>query len=197
MTADRGYYTLDEVRQAESRPTRLYTANEVGRLFGTTRYWVLEHMARDGSPPADFVIVRGSEQPLWTSASVDHWRAYFASGESVPRHRIAAPGVRRPLAKSPPYSDHNAVNQVGPVTVTWKLWWRATRDGGTMWWFSTPDGWYVSNDDGVTWDDADVMIRPQGYRYQCVNGSVKPKRYVADVLRSVDKLRQRLEGNSK
>lgn len=177
---------------AFAKPTRLYTANEIGRLFSTTRYWVIEHMLRDGSPPPDFIIVRGSEQPLWTAASVDHWRAYFASQESIPRHRTAAPGVRRPLAKSPRYSDDNAVNQVGPVSVTWKLSWRATRDGGTMYWLSSPVGWWVSNDDGRTWDNADVMVRPQGYRYQFVNGSVRPPPHVAAVLRSADELRKRL-----
>lgn len=165
---------------------RLYSAGEVGHILGVTRNWVLEHVARGKTPPADFVAVRGKvDQPLWTAASVDQWRAYHAGDASIPSHHRGAS-----------YSDHNAVNQVGPVTVTWKLWWRNTHDGGAMWWFSTPQGWYVSDDDGRTWDYADVMVRPGDYHYFSVNGSVIARGAVAAVLRSAAKLKGQLEGST-
>lgn len=176
-------------------PERLYTANEVGKLFGTTRYWVLEHMLRDGSPPPDYIIVRGSEQPLWSAPSLDHWRVYFAGQDSIPRHHRAEPSTKRNRwARTPAYSDHRAVNQVGPVQVTWKLWWRSLPDNHRLWWFSTPDGWYASHDDGTTWSRTGVMIRPEGYRYIAVNVNVISDEDVVAALRSVEKLRQRLEG---
>lgn len=168
-----------------SDPQRLYTANEIAKMLGMTRHWVLEHHSRTGAPQARFTAVRGSRMTLfWTADALDHWRAYYAGADSIPR-----------VQRTSGYSDHNAVNQVGNQTVTWKLSWRNTHDGGAMWWFSTPDGWYVSNDDGRTWDYADVMIRPGDYRYFHVTGNVNPARHVATVLRSATKLRQRLQSN--
>ena len=162
---------------------RLYTANEVATLFGMTRHWVLEHMSRDGAPEPEFEMMRGKvAQPLWTVAGLDRWRGYFAGGKSIPRHRTGDA-----------YSDHKAVNQVGPVTVTWKLWWRCTGDGGVLWWYSTPEGWYVSNNDGQSWDFTGTPIRPSDYRYYSVNTYDTVKGATSAVLRSADRLRQRLE----
>lgn len=172
---------------------RLYSITEIGRTLGVDRHSMHQYAERPGAPAADFEIYRGKvAQELWTEASFDHWRAFFASQLSVPRHSKARPEARR-RPGTQPYSDHQAFNQVGPMVVTWKLWWRCTFDGGTMWWFSTPKGWWVSNDDGQTWDDADVMERPGDYHYFCVNGNVRPKPHVTNVLRSAEKLRQRLE----
>lgn len=161
---------------------RLYGAKEVAAMLGTQLNWVLKHM-RNGGPPPDFCVQRGGKMaPLWSPVSIDRWRAYHASSASLPK-------VERYLT----FSDHNAVNQVGGLMVTWKLWWRNTYDGGAMWWFSTPDGWYVSDDDGRTWDFADTMVRPGGYHYFSVNGNVNPNRAVAGILRTAHQLKQRLE----
>lgn len=177
--------SADVIDFQSGEPERLYTANEVASKLGMTRHWVLEHSTRVGAPRAEFTTMRGSRsQPLWTEFGVDRWRAYHAGDHSVPRHR-----------KADGYSDHKAVNQVGPVTVTWKLAWRPTFDGGVMWWFSTPRGWYVSNDDGQTWDFADTMIRPGDYRYQCVNVTMNLTGHIGSVLRSAEKLRRQLESS--
>lgn len=161
-------------------PQRLYTANEVGKAIGMSRHWVLEHCERDGAVPPEFTVMRGDlTQPLWSEGSLDRWRAYCAGESSLPKHSRYAG-----------YSDHKAVNQVGPVTVTWKLWWRCLSDGGALWWFSTPKGWYASNDDGRTWSFTDTMIRPPGHRYYSVNADITPKGAVAAVLRSAEKLRR-------
>lgn len=166
-------------------PQRLYTSNEIAKVVGMSRYWVLDHCMRAGAPPPEYTIVRGDQtQPLWSRASLDRWRAYHAGDASKPDHKNYSG-----------YSDHNAVNRVGPTTVTWKLSWRNTYDGGAMWWFSTPKGWYVSNDDGATWDFADVMVRPTDYRYFSVTANAVSKgSAVAMVLRSATKLRRTIEG---
>jgi hypothetical protein len=182
-------YALDNVGirrlvvDDKSGPQRLYTANEVSKVVGMTRHWVLEHCARTGAPTPEFTVMRGDlTQPLWTEGSLDRWRAYHAGDVSGPDH-----------GRYSGYSDHNAVNQVGPVTVTWKLSWRCMYDGGALWLFSTPRGWYISNDDGVTWDFADTMVRPTGYRYFSVNANVNPGSTISRILRSCEKLRRSIE----
>lgn len=167
-------------------PIRLYSAGEIGNILGVTRNWVLAHMIRPESPREEFTAIRGkTQQPLWTARGVDEWRAYHAGDGSIPRHH-----------KAGAYSDHNAVNQVGPVTVTWKLWWRCLPDGGVLWWFSTPDGWYASHDDGITWSRTDTMVRPSDYHYYSVNTNAMVNRATVAVLRSTEKLRLRIEEGS-
>jgi hypothetical protein len=164
---------------------RLYGVAEVAAALGVDRAWVRRHITR-GAPQPDFEAAAGRKMMmLWTQASVDRWRAYHASELCLP--------ITEHYAS---FSDHNAVNRVGRIEVTWKLWWRNTFDGGAMWWYSTPRGWYVSNNDGRTWEDADVMVKPGGYHYFAVNGNVTPQRHVANVLRSAAELRQRLENAS-
>lgn len=166
---------------------RLYNATEIGTMLGIGRDWVSEHSRHGDAPPADYEWFRGkTAMPLWSGASLGHWRAYHASGESTPRT------TARHVAT---FSDHNAVNQMGPVTVTWKLWWRNTHDGGASWWFSTPRGWWVSEDDGRTWKPSETMVRPSDYRYYSVNGCVRPKGAVAAVLREAGKLRRWIENS--
>lgn len=160
----------------------LHSASEVAKLIGVPRRWVIEHSHGSGPPP-DFTAHRGARpMMLWTDESVNRWRAYYMSETSTS-------GLRR----FDSYSDHNAVNQVGSLTITWKLWWRNTHDGGAMWWFSTPKGWFVSNDDGRSWDFADVMVRPGDYRYISVNGSVNPSQHTLSIIRGVGHLRGLIE----
>lgn len=164
-------------------PQRLYTANEIAKMLGVSRHWVLEHFAEREGPAPQFQAMRGKVGTyLWTVESLDAWRAYHAGGGSVPSHRTNG------------YSDHNAVNQVGPVTVTWKLWWRPRGDGMVQWWFSTPQGWYCSDDDGRVWRHAETMVRPSDYRYISVNDIVRDMSSATSaVLRSAHMLRQKIE----
>jgi hypothetical protein len=162
---------------------RLYGATEIGTILGLSRDWVLKHVRRGDGPPAEYEAMKGKQcQALWSAASLSHWRAYHASGESLPRTN-----------RYSNCSDHYAVNQMGPLAITWKLWWRNTHDGGTSWWFSTPQGWWFSEDDGVTWKPTESMVRPSAYHYYSVNGSVRPKGAVAGVLREAEKLRRWIE----
>lgn len=161
---------------------QLYSSGEIATLLGETRHWMTEHTPRKGSPIPPFKRKHGGGmQYLWTAENVDQWRAYHAGSESLP-HRVLTNG----------FSDHNAVNRVANTTVTWKLWWQITADG-PVWWFSTPDGWWTSTDDGRSWSDARTMTRPSDYRYCSVNGIVTPNGAMASILRSTAALRRRLE----
>lgn len=194
MTADVSHFTVENVvgivramiSPANPQPKMLYSMEQVAQSLGVTKAWISKQVGKSSAPPPDFQaqIKGGKIALLWTEVSMDRWRAFRASVDPI------APRVR----KYSSYSDHNAVNAIAGSTITWKLWSRPMCDGGTLWWFSTPRGWYASNNDGVTWDFTDTMIRPVGYRYSCVNGSVTPTTSVAAILRSAGKLRRELEG---
>lgn len=164
-----------------TEPQRLYGTTEIAEILGVKRARLIKD-ARQIGPKPDFIFHYRGMNPiqLYTLNSLNQWRAFYASDASIRR-------------KPSTYSDHRAVNQLGGTVITWKLWWRNTHDGGAMWWFSTPQGWYVSNDDGRSWDFADVMIRPGDYRYHCVTGNVTPGLGTLVILRSAEKLRRRIE----
>lgn len=159
---------------------QLYTAAGIAEMLGTHRHWVL----KSKGPEPDFQARFHGANPvmLWTERSVERWRAYHASPQSIP-------GGGRYTS----YSDHRAVNQMGPTTVTWKLWWRPTFDGGTQCWFSTPVGWYVSEDDGENWRHTGAMDRPSDFTYVAINGNGTPTSWITIVLHRASKIRQRLE----
>lgn len=167
-----------------AEPVRLFTAGEVGEVLGESRHWVRkQQLSSVNAPPPSFEMRRteGVMVALWTEADLERWKAFHRGATWVP--------------KPDGYSDHNAVNQVGNLEVTWKLWWRPLPDGEVMWWFSTPRGWFVSIDNGRSWSDTDTLTRPGDYRYYHVNGNVtmQPSATKA-VLRSAEALRMRLEG---
>lgn len=176
---------------SESEPThppRLYAISEVAKTLGVTTNWLNNRLSRDpAAPRADFIVHTRGVHPmqLWSQGSVNRWCAYHASVDSVNAAN------RRYIG----YSDHNAVNRVGNLVATYKLWWRPACDGGTMWWFSTPQGWWTSIDDGVTWECTGLDVRPSDYHYVCVNGLARPTAGVAAVLRSVIAIRQRIIDN--
>jgi hypothetical protein len=167
-------------------PPRLYTVSEIAKELGISRKWVHNRLSDKESkaPPAAFRVHTGGKDPmlLWTEQAVARWRAFYASVESIPS-----------TGRFFEYSDHQAVNMVrNQVMVTWKLWWKNTWDGKAQWWFSTPNGWWTSDDDGRTWSDTGLMVRPQDYRYYAVNGNAKPSTAVAAVLRSALELGKKI-----
>lgn len=165
-------------------PPMLYSAIDVAEQLGVSRTWIFSHMERPGSPPPAYrVQSKGSKiSPLWTTRGVDNWRAYHA--------RLLAPADR---ATAEVYSDHRAVNRVGNVTVTWKLWWQNLWDGRQCWWYSTPFGWYTSEDDGYSWEPSGAMLRPSDNRYYSVSG-IPPA--LRPIVRRSEELRRRLTADS-
>lgn len=170
-----------------SEPIRLYTVKEIADDLGVKRGWVNNRVGLKRSDPnapaPDFTAFIGGKDPimLWSETGLQHWRAFAASQSSVPKQ----------LTKI--YSDHRATNEVRGQAVTWKLWWRNEAEG-PVWWFGTPDGWWVSRNDGVDWKRTGLMVRPGDYHYYCVNGTVKPSAAVSSVLRSTTFLRRHIEG---
>lgn len=184
MTAE--MYDLPPRQDPE--PRRLYTAPDIATMLGVSRNWIHMQMP-NGAPKPDFVAqVRGGKLwQLWTSQGVDRWRAFHASEMSIPN-----------TTRFISFSDHNTSNRLpggakGGHVITWKLWWQCSHDGGATWWFSTPQGWYVSNDDGETWTNTGLQVRPGEYRYYSIVGDAVPKPYVARILRSSERLRKIIE----
>jgi hypothetical protein len=172
-----------------SEPQRLYTANEIGTMLGKTRHWVLHQFNSKDAPPPSYTTFRGTKRDayLWTAEDLARWRDYHAGIE----WRRA-----RTLSESE-YSDHKAVNQVGSLTVTWKLWWRCLYDGIIEWWFSTPQGWVYRDDLDSGWREwHGGMMRPTEYHYFCVNRNDKLPSATKAILRSADELRQRMESEA-
>lgn len=172
-------------------PPRLYTTFEIAQALGVSRSWIHTHLRpKYSSPPPDFVAVaRGGKNlnNLWTEASLVRWQAYHASTEPQS-------GIKRYSG----YSDHNAVNMVGSLTVTWKLWWQPAPNGDSpVWWLSTPEGWWTSTSDGRMWVPTGLMTRPVDNRYVSVTGNVKPGTVVAVVLASIARVREQIEGSVK
>lgn len=164
-----------------NEPQILYSVNDIAKMLGVSRQWV-HRRAQDNpaAPQPPFKTAAGGRNvmPLWLAVQLPQWRAFHASTTSVPnRDRYVS------------YSDHNAVNKVNNLTVTYKLWWRCTHDGGTMWWFSTPQGWWTSTDDGRTWQATGLQVRPADYHYYCVNSTGRPTTTMAAVLHSAAELR--------
>lgn len=170
-------------------PIRLYTVKEIADDLGVKRTWVNNrtglHTRDADAPQPEFTTFIGGKDPimLWSETGVQHWHAYAASQSSRPKQLTRV------------YSDHRASNTVGGSVITWKLWWRNGSDG-PMWWFATPDGWWTSEDDGVSWKRTGLMVRPEGWHYYSVIGSVKPSAAVASILRSATALRRRIEGST-
>lgn len=161
---------------------KLFTVNEVAKELGVTRPWIHSRIRNDDSPRADFTMAgRGCPQLLWTETSLNRWRTYKDSGERVSGNSHYAA-----------YSDHRAVNRVGRISASWKLWWRTTHDGNAVWWYSTPTGWWISDDDGRTWRNSGLWERPGDYRYCCVNDSVNADSASKAVQRNARKLKDKL-----
>lgn len=168
-------------------PQRLYGPSEIATMLGLSRHAIVKQVEYTGSPDPEYVIMRGGAPTmLWSHAALDQWRAFLAGEGSIPR-RDRYSG----------YSDHVAVNQLGPMTVTWKLWWSCTFDGGTRWWFSTPSGWWTSDNDGRDWNPHEGgMLRPTDNRYYSVMGNVRPRGALVGVLREVEKLRRWIDSSA-
>src|SRR6185295_9425955 len=118
-----GQFTIGSVEYAQGQrmktePQRLYSANEIARELGERRSWVHAQMkkADAGAPQPPFVAITHGASPtlLWPESSLEHWRAYHASRNTV----------KKIADKYSTYSDHRAVNRVGSLAITWKLWWR-------------------------------------------------------------------------
>lgn len=166
-------------------PETLYPAVHVARMLGETTKWVHRCRHEKGAPePAYEAQLRGGPTPaiLWTAAQLDQWLAFHASQSPNPR-----PNTRKNL-----YSDHKAVNNTKGQLVTWKLWWH-NGYGGPVWWYSTPQGWYNSNDDGENWWLTGLDVRPDHFTYFAINGDARPGGHLARMLRSAAVLRESVE----
>lgn len=166
----------------------LYTVSHVARMLGETEKWVHYVRKNHGAPePSYEAQISGGPVPacLWNDTELDQWRAFHASQAWVPSVKIR----RR---KVDPYSDHKAVNHVRSRAITWKLWWHNSFEG-PVWWFSTPQGWYNSNDDGRHWHLSGLDVRPEVFSYYAVNGTARPGGHVATILRSAANLRDMIE----
>jgi hypothetical protein len=170
-----------------TEPARLYSAVDIAKILGVSRAWVHNRLRKNGStapPPAFMAQIAGKNATLlWAENDLRRWSAYHASVESAPARG----------GKYSTYSDHRAVNYVRDVPVTWKLWWRCMPEGRVMWWFSTPAGWWTSENDGVSWVLTELDVRPTDFHYYSVNGNACPSGAVAAVLRTTTELRHRLE----
>jgi len=173
-------------------PQRLYTANEIAKHLGVTRRWLDIRLNNETAPKPEFTARTGGKDPmlLWSKAGFDRWEVFHASASSVPAN----------VAKFTSYSDHKAVNRFSTqITVTWKLWFRAAGNGDTQWWFSTPDGWYISANYGANWRRTGLMVRPTEYKYHsiCVNSDdIMTPTTIRVVLRGAELLRRQLTEKS-
>lgn len=143
---------------------RLYTVLDIARELGQTKMWVHGRLVSSpNAPRPDFTANARGGTPilLWKRDSLPRWHTYKAGNETVSGNGHYAA-----------YSDHRAVNKVGRISATWKLWWRNTHDGRMLWWFSTPVGWWISDDDGASWRNTGLFQRPGDYHYYRVNGNV-------------------------
>lgn len=170
----------------DTEPTQLFSATDLTRIFGIHRSLVTRHTKRHAYLAPQFVCINKGGKPLhlWTDSGVNRWRIYFASENSNPGY-----------SRRPSYSCLAAVNYLGPHSVTWKLWWRSLPDGGTAWYFSTPEGWYTSTDFGTRWEPMGTMMLDGAYRYLAVNviDAQTHRTWVLNVLRTTDRLRRRIE----
>ena len=160
-------------------PTRLYTATDVAEILNVSRGWVFKHRNRSGAPAAEFEVpTRGGDDKsmlLWTEQAVQSWRAYCAATAG---------------RKDAVYSCLNAVNN----GITWKLGWQMLPGGSTRWWFSTPQGWFCSENDGRNWRNTGRMRLSSDYRYFWVNQmAASAFGSTSAILRSADGLRRRIE----
>lgn len=164
---------------------QLHTASDIMRMFDVSRVWVGRQAKRHSSLRPQFVCTNkgGKLLQLWTDAGLARWRIYLSSISSDPEHTPAC------------YSCLRAVNYLGVNRITWKLWWRNTNDGGTVWYFSTPAGWYTSADFGNCWEPKNTMMLDGSYHYFAVNVlSVQNNHsWVVNVLHTTDRLRRRIE----
>lgn len=172
--------------ETESPGERIYSMSGVARALGVSFGAVRGRWERGNHPTPDFhqVTADGRTICLWNEAGLELWRALIP--EPKPRPRSA--GLRsRGLEEMPAtFSDHNAVNQVGRHTVTWRLWCQPYTGGARfLWWFSTPEGWYTSTD-GRSWMSTGEMRRPAGI-YRLPSGTAG-----SAAQRGADRLRGRL-----
>jgi hypothetical protein len=167
-----------------TKPQRLFTINDVAGIVGINYKTITRLLESDPSAPAaEFWMPRGSlgSMQLWSAAGVARWQEFHAKEKTAVPTELAG------------YSDHKALNKVGAVEVTWKLWFRSFSSDVTQWWFSTPEGWWTSIDDGESWQFTGLQLRPTHYRYSCVNGNVTASGVHSGVLKQTYLLRRRLE----
>lgn len=166
---------------------QLYGTAEVATAIGASRTWVQDHSRKPAAPKADFEYVNqgGQRTLLWTERSIGLWARYFRLLRGKKRS-----GPR--LVRTINFSDHWTVNTVGSATVTWKLWWRNLWDGRTQWWFSTPNGWYTSDNDGTTWEATGLTERPGDTSYYFVPSNSEASGLTAQILDSAARLRRSL-----
>lgn len=172
-----------------SQPERLWGTTDIMDILKVQRTWLTSHQRRPGSPRPEYEVIdrNGRKTPLWSDRGVEQWRLYLENLKVDPK-----------TGKSTAYSDHNALNRIRFMSVTWKLWWSNVWDGGTKWWFSTPQGWYTSIDDGKTWVPTGEMVRPNDNRYYAVSANLQTADgAVCKVLRSALALREALIAGEK
>lgn len=135
------------------------------------------------APPAPFTAGYGNtrHQPLWRESDLQAWVDLAERMKATLTHQRQRPEN---------YSDHQAVNVVAGMVVTWRLWYRPGAGYDMLtWWFSTPRGWYVSND-ARTWMSTDEMVRPTAYRYVPV---ASPSGMAITARATAMQLRKRIE----
>lgn len=140
----------------EVKVLRIFGVAELCRELNLTRHRIYSLMSK-GAPLPTYEAFTNSKrsQSFWTEAAVEQWRTFVADLE---RHPYSTRSHPVPPADGA-FSDHKAVNIIGDGhVVTWRLWFQPTT---TTWWFSTPYGWYVS-DDGASWRDTGRMMKPPG-----------------------------------
>ena len=163
---------------------RVYTTENVAKMTNAGVSSIRSLVLWKKAPKAAYQVVSntGRIQYLWDQAGLEEWHRLITEREELRAGRV--PRKRRAASESPfgvkqgkAFSDHNAVNQVGKVMITWRLWWQDDPQwpDSTIWWFSTPEGWFTSKNDGRSWEKHgdgvtdDGMRRPSGPVYHAVN----------------------------
>lgn len=126
-------------------------------MLGISRHRVyryLEEGPRRLEPDYKALWSGNKDQVFWRESKLAVWRQYVAAMD-VPVAHVDAKKM------TSGFSDHNAVNVVGTFHVSWRLWWKPCTTDALEWWFSTPQGWYTSTDEGSTWHRTGLMRRPE------------------------------------
>ena len=162
----------------------LYSCEQIAKSIGMSKSFVRQHRKQRQELNEQFYTTHqgGNKTPLWTQQGKDSWADYMEERNGQ------RPGSFDPLS---------AINVVNHEPVTWKLWWQALPSGGTRWWFSTPRGWYYSEDDnGRHWRDCNRMRLNSDFCYHMVDpATIDRGSIVAAVLRHAGVLRRAIESD--
>lgn len=167
----------------------LFSINNMVEILNRPIYHFVK-IGRNGPPAAVYNVSRegGRVQPYWDLKGVEAWREAFKMMDDE-----SAQPVPRAMIQPSTFSDHKAVNVIGNIEVTWRLWWKPASgsDDSVIWWFSTPFGWYQSANNGVNWVRTNQMIRPAGRYFPAAPGVTTGS--VAAARRGAYHLQKRLE----